>query len=52
MRLIAQHRAIDATLDRARRFAREAREALMIFPDSPVRQALANVSDYTVERLR
>ncbi len=52
MQLIAQHGAIDATLDRARRFAREAREALMIFPDCPVRKALADVSDYTVERLR
>ncbi len=52
MRLIAQHGGIDETIDRARRFAQEARDALAVFPDSPVRQALMDVSDYTVQRLR
>ncbi|MBS0640009.1 MAG: polyprenyl synthetase family protein [Acetobacteraceae bacterium] len=52
MRLIAHHGGIDATMDRARRYAQEARDALMIFPDSPVRQALIAVSDYTVQRAR
>ncbi|HVZ09225.1 polyprenyl synthetase family protein [Rhodopila sp.] len=52
MRLIARHGAIDVTLDRARRFAEEARSALMVFPDSPIRRALVAVSDYTVQRAR
>jgi len=52
MRLIAQHGAIDATLDRARRVAHEAKAALMVFPDSSMRQVLADVADYTVQRLR
>jgi octaprenyl-diphosphate synthase len=52
MRLIAEHGAIEVTLERARLFALEARGALMIFPDCPVRQALANVADYTVQRIR
>jgi octaprenyl-diphosphate synthase len=52
MRLIAEHGAIDATLDRAKRFASEARGALLVFPDGPIRQALADVADYTVQRIR
>jgi octaprenyl-diphosphate synthase len=52
MRLIAHHGGIDATMERARRFAQEAREALLMFPDSPIRQALAAVADYTVQRER
>ena len=52
MRLIALHGGIDATIERARRFAEEAREALLIFPDSPIRQAMIAASDYTVQRAR
>jgi octaprenyl-diphosphate synthase len=52
MRLIAAHGAIRVTLDNARRFAQEAKAALGIFPDSPIRRALAGVADYTVQRLR
>jgi len=52
MRLIEQHGAIAATLERAAQFAREAKAALEIFPDSPVRQALAGVADFTVQRAR
>ncbi|WP_428484243.1 polyprenyl synthetase family protein [Rhodopila sp.] len=52
MRLISEHGAIDATLGRAKRFATEARNALMIFSDCPIRQALADVADYTVQRIR
>jgi octaprenyl-diphosphate synthase len=52
MRLIADHGAIAATLNRARRFAGEARDALAIFPDCPIRRALAEVADYTVQRIR
>jgi len=52
MRLIELHGAIKATLDRAAQFSREAKAALNIFPDSPVRHALAGVADYTVQRVR
>jgi octaprenyl-diphosphate synthase len=52
MRLIAKHGAIDVTLARARRFATEARNALLVFSDGPIRQALADVADYTVQRIR
>jgi octaprenyl-diphosphate synthase len=52
MRLIVDHGAIRVTLDRAQRFVQEAKAALTIFPDSPIRRALADVADYTVQRLR
>jgi octaprenyl-diphosphate synthase len=52
MGLIADHGAIGLTLDRAQRFAQEAQAALAIFPDTPIRRALAGVADYTVQRLR
>ena len=52
MRLIADHDAIRVTLDSAQRFVQEAKTALMVFPESPIRQALADVADYTVQRLR
>ncbi len=52
MSLIASHGAIPVTLDRAQRFVQEAKQALMVFPDSSVRRALCGVADYTVQRLR
>jgi octaprenyl-diphosphate synthase len=52
MSLIAGHGAISITLDRAQRFVQEAKVALMVFPDTPIRRALADVADYTVQRLR
>jgi octaprenyl-diphosphate synthase len=52
MRLINRHDAIRLTLERARRFTHEAKAALAVFPDSPFRQALRDVADYTVDRLR
>ncbi|MGD0102772.1 MAG: polyprenyl synthetase family protein [Rhodopila sp.] len=52
MRLIAQHGAIGVTLDSAQRFVQEAKAALTIFADSPIRRALADVADYTVNRHR
>ena len=52
MKLIADHGAIGMTLDRAHCFVQEAKAALLIFPDSPIRHALAGVADYTVCRLR
>nr|WP_254073025.1 polyprenyl synthetase family protein [Acidisphaera sp. S103] len=52
MRLIAEHGAIRVTLESAQRFVQEAKAALAVFPDSPIRRALAGVADYTVQRLR
>jgi octaprenyl-diphosphate synthase len=52
VRLIAEHRAIDATLEWARRFADDAKRALAIFPDGAIRKALLDVADYTVQRVR
>jgi len=52
MHLIAEHRAITITLERAKRFVQEAKDALLVFPDGPIRRALAGVADYTVHRLR
>ncbi|HEY0420550.1 MAG TPA: polyprenyl synthetase family protein, partial [Acetobacteraceae bacterium] len=50
--LMDRHGAIGATLDRARRFAAEARASLGIFPPSPYRDSLMAVADYTVSRGR
>jgi octaprenyl-diphosphate synthase len=50
--LMARRGAIAATLDRAWRFAGEAKAALLAFPDTPIRRALLDVADYTVERAR
>ena len=52
MHLIAKHGAIRVTLDSAQRFVQEAKAALVVFPDCPIRRALADVADYTVQRLR
>ena len=51
MRLILRSGAIKTTLDGAARFADGAKAALEVFPDSPVRQALMSVADYTVSRV-
>jgi octaprenyl-diphosphate synthase len=52
MRLIADHGAIRVTLERAQWFVQEAKAALGVFPDGAIRRALADVADYTVQRLR
>lgn len=52
MCLMACHRAIDTTLDRAAAFAAEAKTALGAFPDTLFRRALRDVADYTVRRAR
>jgi octaprenyl-diphosphate synthase len=50
--LMARHGAIAATLDRAGTYAAAAQAALGMFPDTPLRRALAGVCDYTVRRAR
>ncbi|MSP30827.1 MAG: polyprenyl synthetase family protein [Acetobacteraceae bacterium] len=52
LHLVASCGAIQATLDRAAKFAADANRALAIFPDSALRQGLMAVADYTVSRLR
>jgi octaprenyl-diphosphate synthase len=49
--LMRRHGSIAATLDRARSFVAEAKQALAAFPDSPLRRALADVADFTVSRV-
>jgi octaprenyl-diphosphate synthase len=42
--------ALAATVERARRYARDARDALSIAPDGEIRSALAEIVDFVVER--
>ncbi len=52
LRLMEQRGAIQATLDRAAGFASDAKECLEAFPRSEFRDALGDIADYTVQRLR
>jgi len=51
MTLIERSGAIPTTLAHAARFADTAKAALTVFPETPVRRALADVADYTVNRV-
>jgi octaprenyl-diphosphate synthase len=42
--------ALAATVERARRYAREARQALSMAPDGDIKSALAEIADFVVER--
>ena len=42
--------ALAATVERARKYAREAREALSIAPEGDIKSALAEIADFVVER--
>lgn len=48
--LMAKHDTLAQTVARARQYGEAARQALAIFPDSPIRQALIDVVDFVVER--
>jgi len=48
--LMAKHDTLAQTVARARQYGEVARQALAIFPDSPIRQALIDVVDFVVER--
>ena len=50
MAIMARCGAIDATFERARGFAREARAVLDIFPASTLRTLLQDVTEYTISR--
>jgi octaprenyl-diphosphate synthase len=52
LRLIKAHAATEVTLARAASFARDARAALAVFPEGPVRRIMEDVADYTVSRVR
>jgi len=52
LQLMTARQAIHTTLDRARRFTSDAKQALMVFPDNAMRRALLDVADYTVSRAR
>jgi len=48
--LLQQHAALTDTAERARHYAAIARDALGIFPDTEIKQALVDVVDFAVER--
>ncbi len=49
--LMKKHKAIEATLERARSYGAIARDALAIFPDCPQRDAMQNVIAFCVGRV-
>lgn len=48
--IIRRHHALSDSIDRARHYGAIARDALGLFPDQPVKQALLDIIDFTVER--
>jgi len=48
--LLNKHGSLQATIDHARKYGDDARNALSIFPDSPIRQAMFDAIDFCVER--
>ena len=50
IQLMRKHGTLDATLARARSYAEAAIEALMIFPEQPLRAALIEVAEFCLQR--
>ena len=50
MQLLARHDCLNDALERARGYGREAREAIGVFPDGPIKQALIDALDFSIER--
>ena len=50
IQLMRKHGTLDATLARARSYAEAAIEALLIFPDQPIRSALIEVAEFCLQR--
>ncbi len=48
--LIRSHNALRDAIDRARHYGAIARDALGMFPDHPVKRALLDIVDFTIER--
>jgi len=49
--LLRKAGALDATMDMARQFSSEAREALSVFPESEWRETLQDLADFVVDRI-
>ena len=45
-----RHRALDDTIERARHYGAMARDALALFPNSPMKQALLEAVDFCIAR--
>ena len=50
MELMKAHNSLADTVNRARHYGAVARDALGIFPDSPVKTALLEIIDFCIER--
>ncbi len=48
--LMARHGALDDTVKRARHYGDQARDALAIFPESPMKSAMLEIVDFCIER--
>ena len=48
--LMRKHNTLDDTVARARHYGAIARDALMIFPESPIREALVELIDFAIRR--
>ena len=49
--LLRKAGALDATMDMARQFSQEARQALTVFPDNAWRETLQDLADFVVDRI-
>ncbi len=50
MGLLARHRALEDTVERARHYGAIAKDALALFPEGESKQALVEVVDFCVAR--
>nr|WP_236012678.1 polyprenyl synthetase family protein [Methylobacterium ajmalii] len=50
--IMRRHRALEDTIERARHYGAMAKDALAIFPDSPMRRALLEAVDFCIARAR
>jgi len=48
--ILRRHRALEDTIERARHYGAMARDALGLFPKSPMKQALLQVVDFCIAR--
>jgi octaprenyl-diphosphate synthase len=48
--LMAKHRALEDTIQRARHYGAIAKDALALFPDSPMKEALAETVEFCIAR--
>jgi octaprenyl-diphosphate synthase len=47
---MAKHRAIEDTITRARHYGSIAKDALALFPAAPMKQALEDAVEFSIER--